>query len=158
MAKDQEDNSGFVVKDRRRFDSSGNVRDGEVSGESKTRASAPASAAGASKPKEKEVRPAPGAGSAGTAKTVDPGVVGAEAGEVNFSSFLMSLATQALMQLGQIEPPPGVSIEIDRAAAKQTIDILGMLRTKTRGNLDPQEAALIEEIVASLQMSFVKSK
>jgi tellurite resistance protein len=76
--------------------------------------------------------------------------------EVNFSSFIMSLATQALMQLGHIKPPPGVDLAIDREAARQTIDLIALLQTKTKGNLDSEEAHLIEEIVNSLRFQFVQ--
>lgn len=79
-------------------------------------------------------------------------------GEINFSSFVMSFATQALMQLGVIPPPDGVSVPKDPQAAKQTIDILAMFEEKTKGNLDEGEAKLIKEALHSLRMSYLQAK
>jgi len=75
--------------------------------------------------------------------------------EITFSSFVVSFATQALMQLGKIKAPEGVSVPLDRVGAKQTIDILSMLETKTKGNLDADEKRLMEEILHRLRMAFV---
>ena len=77
--------------------------------------------------------------------------------EITFSSFAISLATQALMQLGHIQPPPGVQVPRDRVAAKQTIDILTMLEKKTKGNLDQDEARLLEEILHQVRIGFVRA-
>ena len=77
--------------------------------------------------------------------------------ELNFSSFVVSLATQALMQLGEMPVPEGVNIPKDKDAAKQTIDILSILSHKTTGNLDDSEAKLMEEILHNLRMAFVKA-
>ena len=76
--------------------------------------------------------------------------------EIDFSSFIMSLATQGMMQLGEMPAPSGVSIPADPAMAKQTIDILSMLREKTRGNLDEFENQLFEEILHNVRMMYVK--
>lgn len=77
-------------------------------------------------------------------------------GEVDFSSFIMSLATQALVQLGEVPPPNGLSLPVDKVAAKHTIDILTMLDEKTRGNLDPGEQHLLSEILYELRVRFVR--
>ncbi|MCB0311561.1 MAG: DUF1844 domain-containing protein, partial [Bdellovibrionales bacterium] len=78
-------------------------------------------------------------------------------GDINFSSFVMSLATQALMQMGQLESPPGVEVPVDLAGAQQTIDILAMMQQKTNGNLDQSEEHLMEEVLHSLRMAYVRS-
>jgi hypothetical protein len=79
-----------------------------------------------------------------------------QAAALDFSAFVMSLATQALIQLGQAAPPEGISIPKDPSAARQTIDILSMLQEKTKGNLDGQEDRLLEEILHTLRMSYLK--
>lgn len=76
--------------------------------------------------------------------------------EVEFSGFLMSLATQALIQLGEMEPPEGINIKKDVSAAKQTIDIIEMLEIKTRGNLSEAEKRLIDDILHNLRITYVK--
>jgi hypothetical protein len=75
---------------------------------------------------------------------------------LSFSSFLMSLATQALMQMGEMEPPGGIKLPPDFEAAKQTIEVIGMLAVKTKGNLDAEEQRLLVEVLHSLRLTFVQ--
>lgn len=84
------------------------------------------------------------------------GVTGFE--DVSFSSFVMSLATQALMQLGVVAPPEGYELPQDIHGAKQSIDILQMLQDKTKGNLDAQEAALLEDVLHNVRLAFVRRR
>lgn len=77
--------------------------------------------------------------------------------QINFSTFLMSLSTQALMHLGEIPSPLSGKVEIDVPMAKQMIDIIGVLREKTRGNLDTGEDKLMEEILFNLRMEYVEA-
>jgi hypothetical protein len=75
---------------------------------------------------------------------------------VTFTSFIMSLATQAMIQLGQMQPPPGLDIPLDREAGKGTIDILSMLQQKTSGNLSKEEGKFLEEVLHSLRVAYVR--
>ncbi len=77
---------------------------------------------------------------------------------VAFTSFIMSLATQVLVQLGEMPPPSGMEIPRDLDSARQTIDILTMLQQRTRGNLSNEESRFIEEVLHSLRMSFINAK
>jgi hypothetical protein len=77
--------------------------------------------------------------------------------EINFSTFVISLSTQALTHLGEMASPLSGQVEKDVPMAKHMIDILGMLREKTRGNLDAGEEKLIEEILFDLRMRYVES-
>jgi hypothetical protein len=77
--------------------------------------------------------------------------------EINFSTFIISLSTQALMHLGEIANPLIGKVEVDRPVAKQMIDIIGMLREKTRGNLNSGEDRLIEDILFDLRMKYVEA-
>jgi hypothetical protein len=134
MEEESKKSTGFKVLDRRRVDEQGEDRDGSIASPAKA-ASEEASSAIASSP-DIEVRE--------------------DTQDVTFSSFLMSLATQALMQLGQLAPPPGVDLAVDREAARQTIDIISMLQKKTLGNLDKDEQRLVNEIVHSLRLQYVQ--
>ena len=78
--------------------------------------------------------------------------------EINFGSFIVSLATQAMIQLGDMKAPEGVEVPVDPLAARQTIDIIEMLKNKTKGNLEEQEESLIEEILHNLRMSFLSKQ
>lgn len=76
--------------------------------------------------------------------------------EMNFSSFVFSLSTSALLHLGEIPDPITQERKRDLPLAKQTIDILGMLQEKTRGNLTPDEDQLMRNILADLRWRYVK--
>ncbi len=76
--------------------------------------------------------------------------------EVTFAAFLWSLSEQALAALGEIPDPASGQVTHDLVLAQQMIDIIIMLRDKTRGNLDPHEQALLKEILSSLQMKYVE--
>ena len=150
MTDEEKEKKGFVVNDRRRFDSEGNEKGDGNEAKPAMKASTPKPEENLSKPEIKpEIKP--------ENKSEPLPEDGQEHGEMNFSSFIMSLATQALMQLGEIKPPPGVELEVDKNAARQTIDILGMLEQKTRNNLDKDEAHLFEQILHNLRLSYVKA-
>jgi hypothetical protein len=75
---------------------------------------------------------------------------------INFASFLISLGTQAFMHLGDIPNPLTQQREKDLAAAKQMIDLLGMLETKTKGNLTPDEERLLQQLLLDLRLRYVR--
>jgi hypothetical protein len=77
--------------------------------------------------------------------------------EINFINFLFSISTSALIQLGEIEDPTSQQAVKNLPLAKQTIDLIGMLKEKTKGNLTPEEAKLIENILFDLRMRYVKA-
>ena len=131
MGEEEDRKQGFKIEDKRRFDDRGNQR-------------------GASEPEARRETPA-AAAPEGAPRQAAPD-------DINFASFVMSLATQALIQLGEMSPPEGFDIAPDRTAARQTIQILKVLEQKTKGNLDSEETHLLTEILHTLQMSFVRSK
>jgi Domain of unknown function (DUF1844) len=77
--------------------------------------------------------------------------------EINFINFLFSISTSALIQLGEIEDPISQQTVKNLPLAKQTIDLIGMLKEKTTGNLTPDESKLIENILFDLRMRYVKA-
>ncbi|HLK11263.1 MAG TPA: DUF1844 domain-containing protein [Candidatus Binatia bacterium] len=74
---------------------------------------------------------------------------------VTFVTFVLGLSTQALLHLGDIESPVSHAVERDLGAAKQVIDILGILREKTRNNLEASEESLLDSILYDLRMRYV---
>ena len=70
---------------------------------------------------------------------------------VSFSSFFASLAASALALLGQ-----GSESDVDLGLARQSIDLLGVLEQKTQGNLDAEEAQLLESLLYDCRMRFVE--
>lgn len=83
----------------------------------------------------------------------DPGPVQ----DLDFSAFVISLATTAQMSLGAIPHPETNQTARNFPAAKQMIDILSMLQAKTKGNLTEAEAALLEQVLFNLRMHYVRT-
>jgi hypothetical protein len=76
---------------------------------------------------------------------------------ITFAAFIMSLATSALVALGDApDPESGKAATPDPEAASQLIEILGMLEQKTKGNLDADESRLLDDILYQLRMRFVE--
>jgi len=73
----------------------------------------------------------------------------------SFLSLIMSLASNAAASLGMMPHPVTGETGVDLKTAKHWIDVLGMLEQKTHGNLDPQEAQVIESLLADLRMQYV---
>lgn len=67
---------------------------------------------------------------------------------VTFSTFLVSLASTALAHLGRAE---GVDVPVDPALARDTLAVLDLLEAKTRGNLDAEEARLLDALQRELR-------
>jgi Domain of unknown function (DUF1844) len=74
---------------------------------------------------------------------------------VDFSTLVNMLVTNVAMFLGQLPDPVTQQRRRDLQQAKHTIDILIMLREKTRGNLTAEEAQLMQELLPQLQMAYV---
>lgn len=81
---------------------------------------------------------------------------GKELPTLDFNTFIQSLAHAALMHLGDAPHPDTSKIEKNLPLAKQTIDLIGMLEEKTRGNLKGEEERLIEQVLFDLRMRYVE--
>ena len=75
-----------------------------------------------------------------------------------FMGLCTSLVTQAWMQLGKIKNPMTDKIEIDLDAASLTIDMLGMLKEKTTGNVGDDETKILDQSINELRMNYIISK
>ncbi len=161
MAKDdeQQESRGFKVQDRRRF----------VDNDEREQPAAESSTADA----RQDARDEPDARGESVGARDASFVAGDEAaahghgatsaaddaaafGEMSFSTFVMGLTTQALMHLGEIPDPVHQQVTHDLPAAKQMIDLLGILRDKTKGNLDAAEEQLLGEVLYDLRMRYVE--
>ncbi len=95
-------------------------------------------------------------------KVKDPEDV--EAGEVHdalppmdFSQFILSFGTTALIDLGEVPHPDTGQVELNLASAQQTINMLIMLKSRTKGNLTHEEDQLLSKLVVDLQLKFVQA-
>jgi len=75
--------------------------------------------------------------------------------QVDFSTFIMSLTSSAFYHLGDMPDPSTGKKEVNLPAVQQTIDMLIMLREKTKGNLKEDENKLLEQLVYELQVKYV---
>jgi len=157
-----EEKKEFVVKDRRIFAGDGKEQEQQKAEKTPEKGSA----------KEQPSRKAPDQDK--TREQADPKVqtdTTAEAAdsdktseaetqlpEINFVTFVLSLNASALVNLGLVEDPASNTNVKNLTLAKQTIDILGMLQEKTRGNLSADEENLIRHVLYELRMFYVKGK
>jgi hypothetical protein len=75
--------------------------------------------------------------------------------DITFSSFIISLSSSALFHFGEIPDPITNKKLRNLPLAKQTIDILGILKMKTAGNLSKEESQLLENLLYDLRMRYV---
>ena len=75
---------------------------------------------------------------------------------VDFATFLLSLSHSALVHLGEAPNPETGTVEKSLVLARQTIDLVGMLEEKTKGNLTGDEERLIGQILFDLRMRYVE--
>ena len=134
---EEEKGKGFTVQDRRRFSP-----DGGEAGES---------AATSAETAEHQTKESASQSESARQSAQEP------LPEISFSTFVISLSTQALMHLGEIASPLTGKVETDILVAKQMIDILGMLQEKTKGNLSSGEERLMEDLLFDLRMKYVEA-
>lgn len=84
--------------------------------------------------------------------TDDPGI-----SELNFSTFILSLSTSALVNLGEFPDPISNQNTINLPVAQQTINIIEILQDKTRGNLTAEEDRLIDMVLYDLRMKYIEA-
>ena len=77
---------------------------------------------------------------------------------LDFAAFVMMLVNNVMVFLGQVPNPLTQQPQIDLAQAQHTIDIIMMLREKTRGNLTTEEERFLQELLPQLQMAYVQAK
>ena len=75
--------------------------------------------------------------------------------EINFPTFILSLSTSALMHLGELPNPETNQLDKNLPLAKQTIDLIDMLKRKTEGNLEEDEDQLITNLLYDLKLKYV---
>lgn len=131
---ENEEQKGFVVKDRRRF----------------TEETAP------EEDSQEERAGGEEQGGGPQAASGDEEYAHGPLPEVSMATFVFSLSSSALVHLGEIPEPETNRTIVDLAIAKQIIDTLGMLQEKTKGNLDHDEEALLKSVLYDLRMRYVQ--
>jgi hypothetical protein len=75
--------------------------------------------------------------------------------EMNFEKFIASLYMSALMQMGMAAPEGGQP-HVDLMGARQTVDIIGLLQEKTKGNLTSKEETMLQNVLYELRMAYLE--
>ncbi len=150
MSEEEKKDQGFRVSDRRRFSG---AESGEVSKEEKApeEEKKPPETQGA----EGDSAEPTGQEDAGKTPEAEKREEPTALPEINFSTFVVSLSSSALIHMGIAPDPMTGEQKKDLAIAKQTIDMLGMLQEKTRGNLTEEEGQLMESMLYDLRMRYV---
>jgi len=161
---DNQEEVSFKVADRRKFNADGSLKEG-VTLESEQPAERPME-----KPEPKAAvesfephasQPTESAGiPAESDAMADEGLdeedfPGAD-DPASFVNFLSTLATNAAAALGAVPHPATGKRTLDLDSGKYWLDILGMLKDKTAGNLHPQEARLLEGLLGDLRIQYVQ--
>ena len=123
---------GFVIKDKRVLDEEGELKEEKPEDEIKKEETRKEDA----KPDDAQKMPLP---------------------EVNFNSLIFSLSSSAFLHIGEIADPQSGEKKKDLPMAKHSIDIIAMLKEKTKGNLTEEEEQFIDNILTDLRFRYVKA-
>ncbi len=144
------------VVDRRRFTSAGERRpDVEAPPEPPPEPPTLQAPASPPAPPASQAPPAGESEAARTARQAYDHQRGPQDFKVDFEGLIMSLSTSAMLQLGLIEDPARGRAPADLEAARHTIDTLGLIQEKTRGNLTAHEVQLLDQVLYELRLAFV---
>ena len=141
----EDEDKGYTVEDRRYLN---------LSEEEKAELRKKAAAEGASK--EAAVEEAFQEASQKAAAEADKTAQEVPLPEISFSSLLFSLSSAAFVSLGVIPDPNTGKVEKNLPLVKQTIDLLVLLKEKTRNNLSPEEENLFDHLLYDLRMAYVR--
>lgn len=78
--------------------------------------------------------------------------------EITFSTFILSLSSSAAISMDGYQDPVSGHVPQNLALARQSIDILGILKEKTEGNLDAEEQKLLDSSLYELRMRYIEAK
>jgi hypothetical protein len=76
---------------------------------------------------------------------------------IDFTTFVISLSTSAFAHMGLVEDPVTRKKSKNLDLARQDIDLIEMMAEKTKGNLSPQEAEMMEQVLYELRLRFVEA-
>lgn len=152
----------YKVADRRKFNPDGSVREGVVLDAPKPEVKVP-------EPEKNvpaaETAPAPGFASDELDELQDEMNEGVDDPDhadmpgadnpASFVNFLSTLATNAAASLGAVPHPVTGKRSLDLDTGKYWLDVLGMIKDKTNGNLHEQENRLLDGLLADLRMQYV---
>ena len=161
IGKDESKEVTFKVADRRKFNPDGSLKEGVSLEPEKPKPAEPVpepvSASTRSEQPKQSTTAADETLAAADDDELDDGsdIPGAE-DPASFVNFLSTLATNAAAALGAMPHPATGQRTLDLDTGKYWLDVLAMLREKTKGNLHSQESRLLEGLLADLRMQYVQ--
>lgn len=78
------------------------------------------------------------------------------AGRIEFTTFVLGLASTALIHLGEAPNPETGKAEPNLLLARESVDLLSLLQEKTRGNLTAEEQRVLDDVLADVRLRFVR--
>ena len=76
---------------------------------------------------------------------------------IEFTTVLLGFASSALIHMGVQPHPESGSLTRDAALAREVLDLLALLREKTRGNLTPEEERFFDSLLTDLRLKFIEA-
>ena len=149
----EENQGSFKVTDRRLFNADGTLREDALIEEpapTPPPEPQPAVSSGSAQPQRQFA--------AATAPELQQEPEDAEPERTMFNEFLMGIASSAFIYLGLVEHPATGRRQVDMTAAKESIDMLVMLREKTQGNLTQGEDKFFDDLLSELKMQYVRTR
>ena len=150
---DNDEEVTFKVADKRKFNADGSLREGVTLEPAKVEEKPAEPGPKVEIPPAEEIAAIPEASDVG--EYADGEMPGAE-DPASFVNFLSTLATNAAAALGAMPHPATGQRSLDLDSGKYWLDILSMLRDKTKGNLQYQENRLLDGLLADLRMQYVQ--
>lgn len=165
MVEREEEQEAIKVTDRRKFNLDGSAREGFEPEPPKPKAAEPVVAAPQAPAEPKSM------GSVGfddipdaafepegelSEESFDEAEIPGAEDPASFINFLSTLATNAAAALGAMPHPATGQRSLDLDSGKYWLDVIAMLREKTKGNLHPQESRLLDGLLADMRMQYVQ--
>lgn len=172
IGKDDNEEVVLKVNDRRKFNADGSLREGVELTPEKPKTETPKAESKNEPPvyepntkTVEDYQNAPVTEEIDTTPQLDEAPIGEAEDEedfpgaedpASFVNFLSTLATNAAAALGAMPHPATGQRSLDLETGKYWLDVLGMLKEKTNGNLHPQEARLLDGLLGDLRMQYVQ--
>ena len=163
---DNQEEVSFKFEDKRKFNADGTLREGVVLEPAETLMPAePPSLSDSNLPEAADARvdgnefgsqAAAGIEGDEDLEDIDESDIPGAKDPASFVNFLSTLATNAAAALGAIPHPATGQRSLDLETGKYWLDVLGMIREKTKGNLHAQESRLLESLLGDLRMQYVQ--
>lgn len=155
---DNEEEVNFKFEDKRKFNADGSLRAGVVLKPAPPieQPEAAAHDTTADPPEAEDKYEPTGSDEADIDEDIDESNIPGANDPASFVNFLSTLATNAAAALGAIPHPATGQRSLDLETGKYWLDVLAMVREKTKGNLHPQESRLLESLLGDLRLQYVQ--